>query len=378
MLGAMNTQRGHRTRAWVNRAGDWSPKQLRNRSRRAVPQANQQLPSGGALPTNGGHGSYPRGRPWALLVAGLLVAIGATSGILRLHADAAQHGRAKVLLARVESHARHLSAVEWEQIAEQQLPGGSELEEDPVPVEAELVRTVEELRRLRETSSGIPLLDDAHADEHTGVQAVQDTHRPYQQAAWAQFQQLAAGKVSEAADLDEPRQLRDPDLSQRVADTLSSAGLEPGRLTLEITETSMVDDLTGAGAALATIRDLGVRVAIDDFGIGFSALASLKTSRSTRSRSTGPSSTGWATTPKTPPSSTPWSPSPRPSTAEGIETAGQLQQLQALGCDHGQGYYVAKPLQPGSVQPFLDTHRPPSPGTDRKRMAPSAPGLQRR
>jgi predicted signal transduction protein with EAL and GGDEF domain len=65
-------------------------------------------------------------------------------------------------------------------------------------------------------------------------------------------------------------------------------------------------------------------------------------------------------------------------TAEGIETAAQIQQLQALGCDHGQGYYVAKPLQPGSVQPFLDTHQPSSPGTDRKRMAPSASGLQRR
>jgi EAL domain-containing protein (putative c-di-GMP-specific phosphodiesterase class I) len=317
-----------------------------------------------------------------LLVAGLLVAIGATSGILRLHADAAQHGRAKVLLARVESHARHLSAVEWEQIAEQQLPGGSELEEDPVPVEAELVRTVEELRRLRETSSGIPLLDDAHADEHTGVQAVQDTHRPYQQAARAQFQQLAAGKVSEAADLDEPRQLRDPDLSQRVADTLSSAGLEPGRLTLEITETSMVEDLTGAGAALAAIRDLGVRVAIDDFGIGFSALASLKhfpvdALKIDRSFIDGLGDDPQVTAivhavvafAKT---------LDLRVTAEGIETAGQLQQLQALGCDHGQGYYVAKPLQPGSVQPFLDTHQPPAPGTDRKRMAPSAPGLQRR
>jgi EAL domain-containing protein (putative c-di-GMP-specific phosphodiesterase class I) len=44
-------------------------------------------------------------------------------------------------------------------------------------------------------------------------------------------------------------------------------------------------------------------------------------------------------------------------TAEGIETADQISQLRALGCDHGQGYYFAKPLQRGSVQPFLAAHQ---------------------
>jgi EAL domain-containing protein (putative c-di-GMP-specific phosphodiesterase class I) len=43
-------------------------------------------------------------------------------------------------------------------------------------------------------------------------------------------------------------------------------------------------------------------------------------------------------------------------TGEGIETAEQLEQLRALGCDHGQGYYFAKPLQPGSIRQFLTAH----------------------
>jgi EAL domain-containing protein (putative c-di-GMP-specific phosphodiesterase class I) len=45
-------------------------------------------------------------------------------------------------------------------------------------------------------------------------------------------------------------------------------------------------------------------------------------------------------------------------TGEGIESVEQLDQLRALGCDYGQGYYFAKPLPIGSVQPFLHAHTP--------------------
>jgi EAL domain-containing protein (putative c-di-GMP-specific phosphodiesterase class I) len=54
-------------------------------------------------------------------------------------------------------------------------------------------------------------------------------------------------------------------------------------------------------------------------------------------------------------------------TAEGIETADQLTQLRTLGCDHGQGYYFAKPLQRGSVEPFLNAHQSAArPAADRQ------------
>jgi EAL domain-containing protein (putative c-di-GMP-specific phosphodiesterase class I) len=72
------------------------------------------------------------------------------------------------------------------------------------------------------------------------------------------------------------RQFREPGLPSRVAQALASSGLEPRRLTLEVTETSMVDDLGTAEATRAALRRLGVHVAVDDFGTGFSGLGVLK------------------------------------------------------------------------------------------------------
>jgi diguanylate cyclase (GGDEF)-like protein len=156
------------------------------------------------------------------------------------------------------------------------------------------------------------------------------------------------------------RQFHEPGLPSRVAQALASSGLEPRRLTLEITETSMVDDLGTAEATLAALRRLGVHVAVDDFGTGFSALGVLKhypvdllkidrsfvdgLGRDAQDTAIVHAVIAFART------------LGLRVTGEGIETAEQLEQLRALGCDHGQGYYFAKPLQPGSIQHFLSAH----------------------
>ena len=153
------------------------------------------------------------------------------------------------------------------------------------------------------------------------------------------------------------RQLRDPEFSSRVTEVLAGTGLDPHLLTLEITESTMLDVHSPAAASLRALRDVGVRIAVDDFGTGFAALGTLKLYpidclKIDRSFVAGLGIDAQNTAivhaviafAKT---------LELEVTGEGIETAGQLEQLRALGCDYGQGYYFARPLPQGSVQPYL-------------------------
>jgi diguanylate cyclase (GGDEF)-like protein/PAS domain S-box-containing protein len=72
------------------------------------------------------------------------------------------------------------------------------------------------------------------------------------------------------------RQLQRPDLSTTVEGVLKRTGLDPACLTLDVTETVYVKVLEGNTAALNELRRLGVKISIDDFGVGYSSLAYLK------------------------------------------------------------------------------------------------------
>jgi EAL domain-containing protein (putative c-di-GMP-specific phosphodiesterase class I) len=71
------------------------------------------------------------------------------------------------------------------------------------------------------------------------------------------------------------RQVADPGFADLVRSQLAATCIDPGRLTLEITERTAVDDLARAAAVLQPLRRLGVHVALDDFGTGFSSLGYL-------------------------------------------------------------------------------------------------------
>jgi EAL domain-containing protein (putative c-di-GMP-specific phosphodiesterase class I) len=71
------------------------------------------------------------------------------------------------------------------------------------------------------------------------------------------------------------RQVAHPAFAAGVIAELARSGVAAGRLTLEVTEQTAVEDLTRAGAALQPLRALGVHVALDDFGTGFSSLGYL-------------------------------------------------------------------------------------------------------
>ena len=73
-----------------------------------------------------------------------------------------------------------------------------------------------------------------------------------------------------------PVQLRSPALGQMVVGALNASGLAPGRLELEITETVLLGDNETTLGVLSRLRDLGVRIAMDDFGTGYSSLSYLQ------------------------------------------------------------------------------------------------------
>ena len=145
------------------------------------------------------------------------------------------------------------------------------------------------------------------------------------------------------------RQLGHKEITRHIEDALKSSGLHASNLSLEMTETALVEDVTSAVAALGRLKDLGVRVEIDDFGTGYSSLSYLKRFPADFLKldnsfigdlggdgGAGATITGAVV-----------------SLAhaldlrvvgEGIETAEQLQSLKDLGCDMGQGYYFSRPL----------------------------------
>jgi diguanylate cyclase (GGDEF)-like protein len=142
-------------------------------------------------------------------------------------------------------------------------------------------------------------------------------------------------------------QLRATGFTAQVADTLVRTGLAPERLTLELTESVVVDDVSAVTEVFTALRTLGVRISVDDFGTGFSSLASLadlpidalKLDRSfiaamDESDSREALVAGVISL------------ADRlglPIVAEGIETAAQLAALRRLGCGYGQGFHLGRP-----------------------------------
>ena len=144
------------------------------------------------------------------------------------------------------------------------------------------------------------------------------------------------------------RQLQQRTLVDEVAEVLDSTGLDPERLTLELTETMLMQDTGDVVHRLTQLKQLGVHLAIDDFGTGYSSLSYLhrfpldvlKIDRSftgNLKRGTGEGVLTHAIIrlARTLHLRT---------VAEGIERPDQVGKLQAMGCHYGQGHYFSKPV----------------------------------
>ena len=152
-------------------------------------------------------------------------------------------------------------------------------------------------------------------------------------------------------------QFKNPSLVATIVSALGESGLDPRRLELEITESVMLDAGGTALAMLQNLREIGVRVALDDFGIGYSSLGYLRSFpfdrikidqsfvRGTSSDAIGRAivraiaslgqSLGMATV------------------AEGVETEEQMARITSDGCTDVQGYLISRPIPPEQIDSFL-------------------------
>ena len=159
------------------------------------------------------------------------------------------------------------------------------------------------------------------------------------------------------------RQLSDPALVEHLTDALASSGLEAENLWLEVTETSLIEEVDHAGDVLYHLAEIGVGISIDDFGTGWASLTylrsfpvhALKIDRSfvagvghnvndtaiVRSILALGADLGLFVV------------------AEGIETVAQQKALQKMGCTIGQGFLYGTPAPPSAAS--IGEARPPHP-----------------
>ena len=151
------------------------------------------------------------------------------------------------------------------------------------------------------------------------------------------------------------------DIAAVVQSALKSSGLDGNRLTLELTESSIVQDPARAQRVFEALKALDATVAMDDFGTGYSSLAYLQrlpidVLKIDRSFVTGmmvdPDSVAIVRAVLSLAEALGMS-----TTAEGIETRELATTLATLGCASGQGYYFAKPLEPEAALEYWKTRR---------------------
>jgi EAL domain-containing protein (putative c-di-GMP-specific phosphodiesterase class I) len=147
------------------------------------------------------------------------------------------------------------------------------------------------------------------------------------------------------------------DLVDDVRDRLQATGVHADALEIEITESAVIGDFAAAQDQINALRAIGVRVAVDDFGVGYSSLGYLlklhvdtvkidrsliehvaddpRTARMVEALGHLFKGLGLSIV------------------AEGVEGADQYSRLRAAGCDRVQGYYIGRPSTPEDITKLL-------------------------
>jgi len=219
----------------------------------------------------------------------------------------------------------------------------------PTGVEA-LIRWRHPVRGVVQPDDFIPLLEETGLITDVGKWVLDEACA--QGAAWR-----AAGYPIGMAVNVSGRQLDSDQFITDIEGALARSGLDPGALTIEITETTLMRNVEETARRLTQVKHLGVRIAIDDFGTGYSSLAhlqrfpvdALKIDQSfisgMRHNQEGETlihtlvQLGKALSIET--------------FAEGIEQQHELSLLRDQNCDSGQGFLFARPLDVAATEAFL-------------------------
>jgi diguanylate cyclase (GGDEF)-like protein/PAS domain S-box-containing protein len=210
-----------------------------------------------------------------------------------------------------------------------------------------LVRWQHPARGLLSPGMFLPLAEETGLIEEVDRWVLQTVIR--QIAAWG-----AAGMPLTVSINLTAQSLQKPHLVDDVAAMLESAGVSPEQIIIELTEHTALRDLATTRQVLAELRQLGVRIALDDFGRGYASLTHLRQlpvdvlkldaafaagigkemrdEAVIRALLTLAQGLGLIVV------------------VEGIEEIAQLDWLRQGGCFLGQGYYIGRPVEPGSIR----------------------------
>lgn len=239
--------------------------------------------------------------------------------------------------------------------------------------QAGTIRSVEALLRWRHSKRGVipPAVFLTIAEETGLIERIGRwvLHHAVAQARVWQGSDPAYQDLSVAVNLS-PRELARQNLVEEVRQVLEDRALEPGTLTLEITEAAIDQDRPRAIATLGTLREMAVRIALDDCAGGpdlvarlrdvpldalkldpalVSGLGTADTDDAVRAFVAAARALGLQTV------------------GEGVETRQQLTTLRDHGCDLAQGYFFGKPLGAAGISALLRAER-------RRRTHPAAGG----
>lgn len=154
-----------------------------------------------------------------------------------------------------------------------------------------------------------------------------------------------------------PAQLKDPWLAQKIVKLLIETGFPPSRLEIEITESSLFENLGLAQSIISSLKNQGIRIALDDFGTGYSSLAHLRALPFDRLKIDKSFVLSMIENPE---SAAIVNAITRlgeslslPITAEGIEDPDIIEHLKSIGCHKGQGWHYGKPMPVKDVRRLL-------------------------